>query len=377
MAGNPVPVPKPEEDIKILCIKDLQDAAAKKLPKGILEFYNSGSTDQITVNENSTAFNKYRIRPRVLRDVSNTNTSTTLWNRNVCFPLGISPAGLQAAAHPEGEKATARAAARRGINMAISSFANYSVAEIRAAGLDVGPIDHAMQLYTLQDRDLELRMIQGAERQGCKAIFLTADSPVLGVRYNEWRNDFRAPQGLGFPNVNWSTETTHDSAFKSFNADDHSWEREIPWLRSATKMEIWIKGVLTAEDTLKAIEMGCDGILVSNHGGRQLDGVPASVDALPECVAAAEGRIRIHVDGGIRSGTDIFKALALGAECCWVGRPALWGLAYDGEKGVEIMIETLENEFRKCMQLAGCRSVRDITKQCLGVVRSDGPLARL
>lgn len=233
----------------------------------------------------------------------------------------------------------------------------------------------------MRDRDLQLKIIQEAELQGCKAIFLTADSPVLGVRYNEWRNDFRTPMGLSFPNIGLTSEKiqqqTHDDGFMTFNEDAHSWAREIPWLRSKTKMQIWIKGVLTAEDTLKAIEMGCDGILVSNHGGRQLDGVPASIDALPECVAAANGRIPIHIDGGIRSGTDIFKALALGAECCWVGRPALWGLAYDGEKGVELMIETLHTEFKRCMQLTGCNSVKDITKASLGIVRSDGPLARL
>jgi len=151
------------------------------------------------------------------------------------------------------------------------------------------------------------------------------------VRFNEWRNDFRTPPGFSFPILELSSEkvrsTTHDNTFLAFSDDAHSWTRDVPWLRSVTNMEIWIKGVLTAEDTLKAVESGCDGILVSNHGGRQLDGVPATLDALPECVAAAEGRVRIHIDGGIRSGTDMFKALALGAECCWVGRPALWGLA--------------------------------------------------
>jgi len=195
----------------------------------------------------------------------------------------------------------------------------------------VSEIKHAIQMYTLKDRELELSIIREAESQGCSAIFLTADSPVLGVRYNEWRSDFRTPDGLGFPILNLDSERirkqTHDNNFTAFNDDAHSWARDIPWLRSVTKMEIWIKGVLTAEDTLKAIEMGCDGIVVSNHGGRQLDGVPATIDALPECVAAAEGRIRIHVDGGVRSGTDMFKALALGAEYCWVGRPAIWGLA--------------------------------------------------
>lgn len=284
--------------------------------------------------------------------------------------------------------------------MAVSSFANYPIKEIREAGLSVGPIKNAMQMYTLKDRDLELGIIREAEKQGCTAIFLTADSPVLGVRYNEWRNDFRTPDGLGFPNLGWDSERirrqTHDDSFMNFNDDSHNWARDIPWLRSVTKMEIWIKGVVTAEDTLKAVEMGCDGILVSNHGGRQLDGVPATIDALPECVEAAAGRIRIHVDGGIRSGADMFKAIALGAEFCWVGRPIFWGLAvrnvidsnldivrvltflqHDGQAGVELMLETFYLEFKRCMQLCGCNSIKDINKACLGVIRRDGPLARL
>jgi (S)-2-hydroxy-acid oxidase len=238
-------------------------------------------------------------------------------------------------AHPEGELATSRACAKAKVNMGISSYANHRIDQIREAGLSIGPINHGIQLYTMKDRDLELRIIRDAEQQGCKAIFLTADSPVLGVRFNEWRNDFRTPEGFEFPILDMTNEKirsiSHDSTFKAFNDDGHNWTRDIPWLRSVTKMEIWIKGVLTAEDTLKAVEMGCDGIIVSNHGGRQLDGVPATLDALPECVAAAAGRIRIHIDGGIRTGTDMFKALALGAECCWVGRPALWGLAVSSE----------------------------------------------
>ncbi|KAK5704672.1 hypothetical protein LTR17_021674 [Elasticomyces elasticus] len=379
MADNPVPIAGPKP--KILCIDDLRDEASAKLPVGIRDFFNSGSADQITIHENSTAYRKYRIRPRVLVDVSKADSSTMCLGRRVTFPLGVSPAGLQGMAHPDGERATARACARRGINMAISSFANYSVKEIRDAGLSIGPINHAMQLYTMKDRDLELKIIRKAEAEGCIAIFLTADSPVLGVRYNEWRNDFRTPKGLNFPIIEWDTDDiqnrTHDDGFQAFNDDGHNWARDIPWLRSVTKMEIWIKGVLTAEDTLRAIEMACDGILVSNHGGRQLDGIPATIDALPECVEAAAGRIRIHVDGGIRSGSDMFKALALGAEHVWVGRPALWGLAYDGEKGVDLMLDTFYNEFKRCMQLAGCNSIKDITKACLGVVRSDGPLARL
>nr|OQO21570.1 hypothetical protein B0A51_11918 [Rachicladosporium sp. CCFEE 5018] len=380
--GAPIPVPVSSD--KILCIPDLQKAASKKLPTSAREFYNSGSTDQITINENSTAFSKYRLRPRVLVDVSKADTSTALFGRKLEFPLGVSPAGMHAMAHPDGEKATSRACAKAGVAMGISSYANYPIADIRSACLSssgIPQIDHVIQLYTMKDRAMQLRIIREAEARGCKAIFLTADSPVLGVRYNEWRNDFRTPEGLEFPIIERDTEmirkVTHDDTFTSFNDDTHNWARDIPWLKSVTGMEIWIKGILTAEDTLMAIETGCHGIIVSNHGGRQLDGVPATIDALPECVAAAAGRIRIHVDGGIRSGTDIFKALALGAECCWVGRPAIWGLAYDGQAGVEIMLETLRIEFKRCMQLTGCNSVKDITKACLGVYRVDGPLARL
>lgn len=233
----------------------------------------------------------------------------------------------------------------------------------------------------MKDRALQQRIIKKAEGAGCSAIFLTADSPVLGVRYNEWQNDFRTPEGLSYPILERTSEavraTTHDDGFIAFNDDSHNWVRDIPWLRERTKMEIWIKGVLTAEDTQLAIHHGCNGIIISNHGGRQLDGVVATLDALPECVEAARGRIKVHVDGGFRSGTDIFKALAFGAECCWVGRPAIWGLAYDGEAGVRLMLETMRGEFRRCMQLTGCRTIAEITKASLARMGEDGVLRRL
>lgn len=307
-------------------------------------------------------------------------------------------------AHPDGELATSRACAKRNINMGVSSFSNYSVEEVTKAGLEVGPIGHVMQVYTMKDRALQRRIIERAEAAGCIAIFITADSPVLGVRYNEWRNDFRTPAGLAFPMLEKTSEMimaqTHDDGFLALNSDSHSWAEEIPWLRSITKMEIWIKGVLTAEDVLLAREYGCDGVIISNHGGRQLDGTPATIDALPECVAAANGKIRVHIDGGFRTGADIFKAIALGAECCWIGRPTIWGLAvrlsslkafiytacqglylicfqYDGQKGVETALDVLYDEFRRCMMLTGCKGVADISKASIGIARPDGPLARL
>ncbi|PBP27583.1 (S)-2-hydroxy-acid oxidase [Diplocarpon rosae] len=368
----------------ILSIEDLQVAASKKLPSRAREFFNSGSTAQVTVHENSTAFSKYRLRPRVLRNVSQCSTATTVLGREICLPLGISPAGLQGMAHPDGELATSRACALKGIPMGVSSFANYGVEDIVSAGLSTSAFPkplHVLQLYTMKDRSLQERIIRRAEKAGCVAIFLTADSAVLGVRYNEWRNDFRTPIGLAFPILEKSSEEiqkqTHNSGFLTMNSDSHSWAEEIPWLRARTKMQIWIKGVLTAEDVLLAREYKCDGVIVSNHGGRQLDGSPATIDVLAECVNAAAGEIRVHIDGGFRSGADIFKAIALGAECCWVGRPAIWGLACYGQKGVEKAVEILHDEFRRCMMLTGCKTVAEISRASLGTVRADGPLGRL
>ncbi|KAI1324671.1 hypothetical protein F5Y16DRAFT_380505 [Xylariaceae sp. FL0255] len=365
----------------ILSVDDIREEATKRLDRVTINFYNDGSTAQTTVRENVTAFAKYRIRPRVLKDVSKADTSVTVFGRTISFPLCVSPAGIQAMAHPDGELATSRACARRGINMGISSFANYSIEEIVSAGTAIGPLAHVIQLYTMKDRALQERIIKRAEAAGCIAILLTADSPVLGVRYNEWRDDFRTPAGLWFPNIEMTSETlqarTHDDGFTAFNSDAHSWAHDIPWLRSRTKMQIWIKGVLTAEDVLLARQYECDGVIVSNHGGRQLDGIPATLDALPECVQAADGQISIHVDGGFRTGADMFKAIALGAQCCWVGRPVMWGLAYDGEKGVDKMLNVLYDEFRRCMMLSGCKDVSEIGKAHLGIVRPDGPLVKL
>ncbi|KAF9885925.1 hypothetical protein FE257_012215 [Aspergillus nanangensis] len=363
----------PLHDI-MLCINDIKEAAGTKLPISATDFYNSGSTNQVTVTENTTAYRKYRLRPRVLVDVSQADPSTTVFGQKIRFPLGVSPAGLQGMAHPDGELATSRACAKHGVAMGVSTFANYTVEEIRAAGLDIGPIPHCMQIYTMQDRTKQESILKRAEAAGCVALFLTADSPILGFRYNEHRNDFRSPEGLAFPMMDRTSEMIrserHEDGFTAFNSSSHSWAREIPWLRSITKMQIWIKGVLTAEDVELAVQYGCDGVLVSNHGGRQLDETPATIDALPECVKAANGKIPVHIDGGIRSGTDIFKALALGAECCWIGRPMIWGLAYGGEAGANKVLDILYNEFMRCMQLTGCRSVADISHASLGILFS-------
>ncbi|KAJ5878839.1 hypothetical protein N7455_002304 [Penicillium solitum] len=352
---------------KILSIADLEEAASNLLSVSARDFFNSGATNQVTLHDNYAAYRKYRLLPRVLRDASLVDTGISLFDRDIKFPLCVSPTGLQAMAHPEGELATSRACAKMGVNMGVSSYANHSVEEITVAGKEVGPIHHVMQLYAMNDKAKQERIVRRAEAAGCKAIFLTADSPVLGVRWNEWRNGFIPPVGLGYPMYErTSTEIqqqSHDDGFSSTNSDSHSWATEIPWLRRVTKMEIWIKGVLTPEDVETAIEYGCDGIIISNHGGRQLDETPATIDALPACAKTARGRIKIHIDGGIRSGVDIFKALALGAECCWVGRPALWGLAYDGQQGVELMLRILFDDFKRLFPKSTPSSFSDHSKR--------------
>lgn len=334
MAGKPVPIPPNSKDgnkyTDIVNMDELRDAGTAKLPQSVSDFFNSGSEWMETLNANRSAFAKYKLRSRVLVDVSKPDTSTQVFGGRVSVPLCISPVGLQAMAHPDGELATSRACAKAGINMGISSWANYDFDKIMAEGEGQG-VRYALQMYTMRDKDLQEKIIRRAEARGVKAILLTADSPVLGVRWNEYKGDFRKVKGIDMPIIGITEEMwhsgTHDETFTKFNDDSHSWARDIPYLRSLTKMEIWVKGVMTGDDTLEAIKHGVDGIIVSNHGGRQLDGVPGTLDALVECVSAGQGRIKIHVDGGFRSGSDIFKALCLGADCCWVGRPAIWGLA--------------------------------------------------
>ncbi|KAL0636846.1 hypothetical protein Q9L58_004204 [Maublancomyces gigas] len=278
---------------------------------------------------------------------------------------------MQKLAHPDGEIATSRAAAAAGVAMGLSSYSTSAMEDVVREG--AGKIDYAMQLYVFQNRQTSEALVRRAE----------IDTPYLGRRFNELRNRFRLPPHLGLLNFDTPSEVItlcdHSEPTKNANISDASlnWSADLPWLRTITSLPIWIKGILTSEDTHLAVLHGAAGVIVSNHGGRQLDGVPAALDALPECVEAAAGRVPVHVDGGIRRGSDVFKALALGAECCWIGRIPLWGLAYAGEEGVGLALKILEDEFRLCMGLAGCASVGEISKAHLARVQGDGTLARL
>ncbi|OJD32750.1 l-lactate dehydrogenase [Diplodia corticola] len=420
-----------EHDPNCLNINDLEAIARDKMDKQTRDYYNEGADSNSTLRENVTAYTKYRIRPRVLRDISridttcpvlappspttSTSTATTTTTppfRNA-IPLGVAPTAMQRLAHPLGEIATARACARAGVAMGLSSFATTSLEDVARAARDEcaalgrgACIPLVLQLYLFEERAESERLIERARRAGFAAVFLTVDTPALGRRNGDVRNGFRLPAHLGIMNFA-AGDADADAAggeeeesvagywdegsgrrvrpsgpvrFHTHAANPTlTWAGDVEWLkeRCGPEMQVWVKGVATAEDALLAVQYGVDGIVVSNHGGRQLDGALATLDALPEVVAAVKGRIPVHVDGGIRHGTDVFKALALGADFCWIGRPVLWGLAYKGQEGVELCLRLLRDEVKLCMGLAGTVSVKDITSDYLVRMDRDGFPVRL
>ncbi|GJC98582.1 2-hydroxy-acid oxidase [Colletotrichum higginsianum] len=344
-------------DPKVHTIRDLMELGSKKLPKMYRDYYNEGAMDLVSLRDNEEAYNRYKIMPRILVNVDNIDMSTTIFGTKVSFPLGFSPAAMHKMAHPDGELATSRAAAKFKIGMALSSYATESMENVAAQGAG-NP--YVMQLCVLRDRETTLQILRRAEASGYKAIFLSVDTPLLGRRLNEYRNNFRLPDGVGWPNLLSDGKSelsgeTNDGQLTSRHDFDPSldWDSAIPWLKQHTKLQLWLKGVYTPDDVALAIRHGLDGVIISNHGGRQLDGVPATLDVLRLCAPVAAGKIPIAVDGGIRRGTDIFKALALGASHCFVGRIPIWGLAYNGQEGVELALKILQYEFKVTMALAG------------------------
>lgn len=412
-------------DLNCLTITELEALAYERMDKQTRDYYNEGADSGTTLAENLSAYQKYRIRPRVLRDISQIDTTTQVFGHTNSVPFGVAPTAMQRLAHSDGEIATARACRSKGIVMGLSSFSTSTLEDVAEAS---GPNPHVLQLYLFEEREHSRKLINRAKKAGYKAVLLTVDTPMLGRRNLEIRNQFKLPSHLSIANFAEQDEDTdsavsntsdgkktalgpgkkstpkantkerRDSSAGRLDQDGKKrvppsgpitfhthaanptlcWEESIPWLKKVcAPMEVWIKGIATSEDALLAVHHGVDGIIVSNHGGRQLNGALATLDALPEVVAAVQRKVPVHVDGGIRHGTDIFKALALGADFCWVGRPVLWGLAYKGEQGVELCLKLLMDEFRLCMGLAGVTSVKEITKEYLCRIDRDGFASRL
>ena len=342
--------------------------ARERLLPMVYDYFAEGANDEVTFAENMHSWQRLRLRPRVLVDVSHIDTSTTLLGHAVDMPVLTAPCSFNALAHPEGECAVARATSAACILQIVSMTASKSVEEIAATS----PGPRWFQLICFRDREITRDLVRRAEAAQCSALCLTVDQPLQGCRERDIRNRFHLPQDVTMKNLEpYAADRLpagDGSPLARFTNEMFdptlTWE-VITWLRSITRLPILVKGILTAEAANLALEHGAAGVIVSNHGGRQLDGTLSTCEALPAIVDAIGGRAEVLVDAGIRRGTDVLKALALGARAVIVGRPYLWGLAVDGEAGVSRVLEMLRQEFILAMGLTGRVAIGEIDRSLI------------
>jgi 4-hydroxymandelate oxidase len=329
--------------VKPVNVWDYERLAEEKLDANAQAYFAGGAGDEVTLRDNVAAFERRKLRPRVLVDVGEVSTATTVLGTEIALPVLIAPLAMQRMAHPEGEEATARAAAAAGTIMCLSAAATCAPKE-----LDSG--HRWFQVYVWRERAKTEAAIDEAVAAGYSALVLTVDVPYIGRRERDLRVDFKVPEGL----------TVQGDLFgQNFDATI-SW-RDLEWLANYG-LPVVVKGLLTAEDAQLACEHGAAAVVVSNHGGRQLDGVPASLDVLEEVVDAVEGRAEVLLDGGVRRGVDVLKALALGARAVLIGRAMLWGLAVAGEEGVADVLRMFREEIELGLALLGCTSPADVSR---------------
>jgi len=338
-------------------IREYEALAQARMEPGAWDFFQGGSDDEVTLRECRTALERIRLRPRMLVDTSKLDVSTTVLSTPVSMPVLVAPTAHHCLAHPEGECATAQGAGMARTLMIASTFSTRSIEEIAAAAS--GPL--WFQMYSYRGLDIPAQLVRRAEAAGYRAIVVTVDAPQLGKRERDIRNDFKLPAHVRPANVVFDEDESYIPAPTILTWDS------LDWLRGITSLPLLLKGVLTAEDAVMAVERGVQGIIVSNHGGRQLDTAITSIEALPEIVEAVAGRCEVYVDGGIRRGTDILKALALGARAVLVGRPALWGLAVNGAQGVQQVLEILRAELELAMILSGRPTLASIDRSLVKV----------
>jgi len=360
-------MPKRRSKSPLVSVSDFEAAAETKMSSIAREYLQSGAADEITLRRNRSIYDSLLLKPRVLRGAEHLDTSITLFGAKLPHPLLLSPTAYQKLFHKDGEIAAAAGAAQTQTIYTASSFSTVSIEKIAASS------SHPVwfQLYTPPDRAISSDLIQRAEKSGCKAIVLTVDTPVLGTRNREMRSNFRLPRGMIRENLRkYGTGLTRDAHFTptgvATTALDASltWDH-VDWVRSRTKLPLLLKGILAAEDAALALEHGADGIVVSNHGARNLDTTLSTLEALPGVVDAVAGKVPVLVDGGIRRGTDIFKALALGATAAAIGRPYVYGLTVAGSAGVARVVEILLSELRAAMALCGRPTIASIDKSVL------------
>lgn len=341
----------------VVTLADIQRLAEANLDIALKYYIGSGADQEQTLRENIEAFSRLRFRPRVLVDVSKVKTTTTVLGRSISFPVGFSPSATHRIAHTVGEIGTVQAAQDAGVVMILSAMSTVSLEDVRRSAPNCLLWQQA---YFFRDRSLTESIVKRAAASGYEAIVITVDSPVTGKKVNRIKNNFRFKEGLSFANLETSSPGktfTFDTRSEDFVGNVFSpsatWE-DMRWLRSITQLPIVVKGILTAEAAREALAHGAAAVMVSNHGGRQLDGDPATIEALPEVVAAVGDQMEVYLDGGVRTGADVAKALCLGARAVFIGRPVLWGLAYKGKEGVDKVLEILRDEFQRTMRLLGC-----------------------
>jgi 4-hydroxymandelate oxidase len=332
-----------------------EEAARATLAPEVYDYYAGGAFDELTMEANLADWAALRLRPRVLRDVTAVDPGTTLLGEPVGHPVVVAPTAFHRMAHPDGETATARGARAAGARFVLSTRSTTPVEDV-AAAVDGEPFWY--QVYVLQDRDLTAELTRRAAAAGATALVLTADVARLGRRLRDVRNGFVLPAHLG-------TVESLDRPDNLADQDAGLTFADIAWLREATGLPVVVKGVLRGDDARACVDAGAAAVIVSNHGGRQLDGAVSGAAALPEVVRSVGDRCEVYVDGGVRRGTDVVKAVALGAQAVLVGRPVLWGLATGGAGGVQQVLEDLVAELDLAMALCGCRTLDEVTADLL------------
>jgi 4-hydroxymandelate oxidase len=348
----------------VIEIDDLERQAREILDPAAYDYYAGGAGDEITVAENAAAWSAVRLRPHVLRDVSVVSTAIDLLGADLALPVLIPPLGYQRLAHDRGEIAMAEGAAAAGSLMCVSTMATISMEEVAEA--TSGP--KWFQLYIHTDRDLTKDLIMRAKVAGYRAIVLTVDLPVLPKRKRDVRNAFALPEGLELANMGVAGDGRAGSSLQSYadaSFDAALSPADIAWIGEVSGLPVVVKGILRGDDAMRAVDAGAAALIVSNHGGRQLDTVVPTALALPEVLDAVAGSVPVLVDGGVRSGTDVVKALAMGASAVLVGRPFLWALAVDGSRGVGDLLNQFRDELSRSMALAGAASVADLDRDLI------------
>ncbi|MCO5172094.1 MAG: alpha-hydroxy-acid oxidizing protein [Planctomycetes bacterium] len=350
----------------VVNLDDLEALARERLDAMTFDYYAGGAGDEVTLRENRAAFARLVLRYRVLRGADRPDPRTTVLGQELSLPALVAPTAFHGLAHPQGELATTRAAGAAGTVMVLSTLATEAVEDVVAAA--AGPV--WFQLYVYKDRPATEALVRRAEAAGCRALVLTVDSPRLGRRERDVRSRFHLPPHLRAKNLLPAGMADlgpdrHDSGLAAyFHAllDPALTWADVGWLRSISRLPLLVKGVVRGDDAARALDEGAHGVVVSNHGGRQLDGAPATLDVLPEVVDAVAGRGEVLLDGGVRRGADVLKALALGARAVLLGRPVLWGLAVGGEAGARRALELLRAEVELAMTLVGARAVDEVSR---------------